>query len=89
VESVAKRKPINAIFMDINMPKENGKDAAKKIREFEGEKNLSSVTLIMISANCIKSEIDECLDQNGSIRALQFMKKPVTLDQLKKLNLRS
>jgi signal transduction histidine kinase/CheY-like chemotaxis protein len=83
-ESILKEEPIDVILMDINMPIMNGKEAAKKIREFEREKKIWPVKIIMISANCVESEIVDCLDQNGEIRAIQFLKKPVTLDVLRK-----
>ena len=35
----------------------------------------------MISGNCSESEINECLDQEGSITANSFLKKPVDIGE--------
>ena len=77
------KKQVRIITMDINMPKLDGKAAAKKIRAYEKENKIKPATLIMISANCNSSEIEECLNPNGDIRATSFLKKPVTHDGLK------
>ena len=74
--------PIHVVTMDLDMPIMKGKDAAQKIREFELEKGLQPCTMIIISANCTESEIKECLEKNGRIRANAFLKKPVTMDEL-------
>ena len=54
------------------------------IRAFEKQKNIRQVKIIVISANCVESEIEECLNPNGQIRAMKFLKKPVTLEELRK-----
>lgn len=38
--------------------------------------------LIMASGNCSETEIKECLDSNGPIRANIFLKKPVVIGEL-------
>jgi two-component system CheB/CheR fusion protein len=86
-EGILEEKPIDVILMDINMPGMNGKEAAKKIRAYEKDRNIWPVRIIMVSANCIESEIFDCLDKNGEIRATQFLKKPVTLEELRKANI--
>ena len=74
--------PVHVVTMDLDMPIMKGKESAQKIREFELEKGLQPCTMIIISANCTESEIKECLDKNGRIRANAFLKKPVTMDEL-------
>lgn len=69
--------------MDINMPNLDGKLAVQKIREFEQEKNLLPCNVIMISGNCSASEVNECLNENGKIKAKAFLKKPLMFNDLK------
>jgi Osmosensitive K+ channel histidine kinase len=73
------------VTMDIEMPIWNGKQASKKIREYEKKKGLKPCLLIIISANCTESEMKECLNTAGDIRAQEFLKKPVTIEDLKRI----
>lgn len=79
-----KQLGFNIVTMDIEMPKMNGKKAAEKIREYEKINKLKPCILIMISGNCGEAEIEECMNENGSIRANAFLKKPITLEDLKR-----
>jgi len=72
------------VSMDINMPIMNGKDAIVKIREYEEMTRLMPCKVSFASANCVESEIRECLNKDGKIKAHNFLKKPVTLFELKK-----
>jgi two-component system chemotaxis response regulator CheY len=76
------RRP-SIITMDINMPVCDGKGSAQKFREFEKSMNLEPCFLIMISGNCSESEIKSCLDKDGTIRAQNFLKKPLFFEDLK------
>jgi len=82
-ESVLKGEPFDLITMDLEMPVMNGKTAIQKIREFEAKKGLKPVVMIIVSGNCGKSEMHECLDMKGNIRADAFLKKPLNLEELK------
>ena len=73
---------LNIVTMDLDMPVMNGKLASQKIREFEFRNRMDPCLLIIISGNSSKSEIDECLDKNGKIKADAFLKKPVAIDEL-------
>jgi CheY-like chemotaxis protein len=77
-----KRRPI-ILTMDINMPVCNGKNAAQRVREFERLENIEPCFLIMISGNCSESEIKSCLDINGGIRAQDFLRKPLFLEDIR------
>jgi signal transduction histidine kinase len=83
-ESYLAQEQIDVVVIDIYMPIMDGKIAAKKIRQLELEKKLKACRIIFVSANCIESEIAECLNPEGEIRASAFLKKPVTLEDLKK-----
>jgi CheY-like chemotaxis protein len=73
------------ITMDINMPKCNGKISSQMIREFEKINNLPPCEIIIISGNCTDSEIRDCLDKQREIQAREFIKKPVCLEEIKKV----
>jgi signal transduction histidine kinase/CheY-like chemotaxis protein len=49
------------IFMDIQMPKVNGYDAARQIRAIEGETG-KRIPIIAMTANVFKKEIEQCLE---------------------------
>jgi len=70
------------VTMDLDMPIMDGKEASAKIRQIEIEKNLKPCILIIISGNCTDSEIKECIDKTGPIRANGFLKKPVNIEDL-------
>ena len=70
------------ITLDIDIPVMDGKKSAEKIREFETRNGLEPCTIIMMSGNCNEAEIAECLNKKGKIRADEFLKKPISLDQL-------
>ena len=73
------------IDLDYDMPVMNGMDSGKLIRKFEPRKDLSPSIIIMISGHCNQSIIEECLDPNGSVRADQFLKKPVSYNHLQEI----
>ena len=73
------------VFMDLDMPKMNGKTASTKIREMEDNLGWNPVTLIIVSGNYIEEEVNECLNVHGKIRAKFFFPKPFTLNQCKTL----
>ena len=70
------------ITMDLDMPVMDGKEATRRIREFESQQGLERCFLPIISGNCTESEIAGCLDNQGSIKADCFIKKPASLEEL-------
>jgi len=78
----ALRDKLDIVTLDLDMPVMNGKVCAQRIRELEKEKRLSPCMIFIISGNCTNSEIKECLDKNGLIRADAFLKKPVNIEEL-------
>jgi len=72
----------NIVTMDLDMPIMDGKEAARKIRQLETEGKIKPCFLLIISGNCSESEINECLDKQGAIRADAFLKKPINIDDL-------
>jgi len=78
----ALRDRLDIVTLDLDMPVMNGKVCAQRIRELEREKRLRPCLIFIISGNCTSSEIQECLDKNGLIRADAFLKKPVNIEEL-------
>jgi len=76
------RERLDIVTLDLDMPVLNGKVCAQRIRELEREKRLRPCMIIIISGNCTNSEIQECLDKSGMIKADAFLKKPVNIDEL-------
>ena len=70
------------VIMDIEMPIMDGKQAAECIRKLERERRIKPCLLIIISGNCSASEIKDCLDMNGAIRANAFLKKPTSIEEI-------
>ena len=76
---------IDVVIMDLDMPIMNGTVTAQKIRNFEIRKKLKPCLLIIVSGNCDESEIKECVDKSGLIRANAFLKKPVRMDEISRI----
>ena len=84
-ENVRNGKSFDIITMDIDMPIMDGKEATKLIRAYEEENNLEQAFISVVSGNCSLEEIGECIDVRGNSGAQVFLKKPVTIDDLRKI----
>jgi len=82
VDYVEQEEAPQIVTMDLTMPIMDGKKAAQKIREFEVQRKIKPCTLIVISGNCSESEIAECINPLGAIRANAFLKKPANIEEL-------
>ena len=85
VKSIEDHKPIKIILMDLDMPVMDGKEASKEIRRYERVRGLRPCIIIVISGNWNESDIQECLDPDGQIKANYFLKKPIVLEDLKNI----
>ena len=70
------------VAMDLDMPLLNGKEASYRIRQTERLEGLQPCFLTIVSGNCTESEIAECLNENGRVKAQNFLKKPVNIEEL-------
>ena len=70
------------VAMDLDMPIMDGKQASQKIREFEAVQGLIPCFLGIVSGNCSESEITECMNKHGQVKADTFLKKPTTIEEL-------
>ena len=66
--------------MDYDMPKMNGLEAAKLIREIELLRGLDPCKIIMVSGHCDKAMIDAALNPEGDYKIDKFLKKPVRFE---------
>ena len=83
--SKKQNNPIHIVTMDLTMPIMDGKKSAERIREYEAAKGLQPCILIVISGNCGDSEIEECTNPKGKIRANAFLKKPASIEDLARI----
>jgi len=79
---VMRKDFLDVIALDLDMPIMDGKKVAQRIREKELEMKLNPCLIIITSGNCSESEINECIDPNGKIKANAFLKKPINFDEL-------
>ncbi len=70
------RPPV--VLLDIHMPRMDGFEMARAIRQEEQARGLSRTTLIAVTANALKGEAERCYAAGMDA----FVTKPVTLDGL-------
>lgn len=66
------------ITMDLQMPEMDGFTACREIRKIEKKRFDPPTPIVIISGNCSKEEQDQCLSEEGEIRAASFYRKPIT-----------
>ena len=70
-------KPYDFILMDLEMPIMNGKEAVKKIRDYETINQRLPSKIVIATGNIDLEEYTACMDPNGEIRADLFYRKPL------------
>jgi len=65
------------IFMDLNMPKMNGLEATKVIRQLDSEKSKSII--VALTANAMQGDREKCLEAGMD----DYVQKPISLKTLK------
>lgn len=66
------------IVMDVSMPKLNGLEATKKIREIE-RKNGGRVVIVAATAHALKGDSERCIEAGMD----DYIAKPISPDKLK------
>ncbi|TAA45930.1 hybrid sensor histidine kinase/response regulator [Corallincola spongiicola] len=76
--SMFKQHPVDLVLMDWQMPRLNGYEAAKQIRQFEVETDKPATPILVVTAGMMDTERQRCLQggMNG------YLTKPLTLRQL-------
>ncbi len=69
---------LDIVTLDIDMPIMDGRTVCDKIREYEKERKLKPVVIILISGNYDKDQVDEYLNPERGHRADYFLRKPVS-----------
>lgn len=82
-----KNKPLDYytfITMDLQMPVMDGLTACKRIRAYENEMEAcTNIPIIVITGNCTEIEKNECLREDGQIKADYFYRKPFSYEECK------
>ena len=66
------------IFMDLSMPKVGGLEAARTIREIEWETGMSGVPIVVLTANAMEGDREQCLDAGMN----DYLTKPIRKQSL-------
>ena len=60
------------------MPIMDGKEACRQIRQYEKEKKIPQIQIILVTGYATENEKNECLNPEGDIKADLFYRKPMT-----------
>ncbi len=74
--ALAEEEEFDLIFMDCQMPRMDGYEASRQIREISG--TVAGIPIIALTANAFQGDRDACLAAGMD----DFMTKPVKKDQL-------
>lgn len=75
------QKPYGLILMDYMMPKLNGLEATKKIRQIERDEMRVRTSIIALTGNATESQRQECLDAGMD----DYLSKPIPLHTLNEM----
>ena len=65
----------NIIFLDLNMPRMNGKDC---LTELKADKRFKNIPVVIFSTSSNDQEINQCI----SLGAQEYIVKPATFEEL-------
>ncbi len=78
VETLAKDRDIDLVFMDVHMPVLSGLEATRQIREHERTHDLSPIPIIAMTASALTRDREDCKAAGMN----DFMSKPVKRQDL-------
>lgn len=71
------------ILMDMQMPVMDGLTATKRIREYEKENGLQPINIVALTANALKSQIEESLEAGCTDHMSKPIKKAKLIEMIK------
>lgn len=79
-EAVAKAEDsaIDLVLMDCQMPRMDGFDATRTIRQQEADETRSRIPIVALTANALEGDRERCLDAGMD----EYLSKPFTAEQL-------
>jgi len=88
-DSINEGGAFDIMIIDVELPGMDGIQIAEAVRYLEFKKNSNSCIIILVSGSDIpKNEVKRCLYPSGKIRASEFLKKPASYDDLKRIILK-
>ncbi|MGK0296544.1 MAG: two-component system sensor histidine kinase/response regulator [Gammaproteobacteria bacterium] len=69
----------DVVLMDVQMPVMDGREATRKIREWESQKGEILIPIIALTAHAIKEEVELCIDAGCNAHLSKPVKKSVLI----------
>jgi len=77
-ENIFKIDKFDLVLMDINMPKKNGQEAMKNIKEYEKVQGFISTPIVALTANAVSGDRENYLDAGFD----EYLAKPIDSSEL-------
>lgn len=77
---IARPETFDLIFMDIQMPEMDGREATRVIRE----KGFSEIPIVAMTAECMKGDREKCMEAGMNDYIPKPLKRELVLDTMKK-----
>jgi signal transduction histidine kinase/CheY-like chemotaxis protein/HPt (histidine-containing phosphotransfer) domain-containing protein len=71
--------PYAAVLLDLHMPRMDGYELARRLREIEAERGLPRTPLVAVTANAMRGEEERCLAAGMDA----YLAKPLTVERLR------
>ena len=86
-EAVAmfQRSPYEIVLMDVQMPVMDGREATRRMRQWEQQNGKEAVPIIALTAHAIKEEIDLCIEAGCNTHLSKPVKKSTLITTIQSL----
>ena len=81
--SIFKSGKYDVVLMDVQMPLMDGREATRKIRNWEKEEDKHATPIIALTAHAVKEEIDKCIDAGCDTHLSKPVKKETLISTIK------